>query len=157
MKFKVIELKNIIESDLTNITNIIANHCSRSSMVLHLNGVLGAGKTTFVRAFLANLGYKGRVKSPTYSLIETYEIKDKNITVSHLDLYRLSRVDELYNLGIDDYIHSNSVMLIEWPGHGGELTPIADIAITINVISSELRSLVIKTKDLDVYRKLKQI
>ena len=145
MQFKTYELKNINESSLAAITNVLAIYCQKNNLVVHLCGVLGAGKTTFVRSFLSSMGYNGKVKSPTYSLVETYDIEEKNIKVVHADLYRVSRVDELYHIGINDYINTNNVMFIEWPEHGGQFTPKPDVIITVKVISSDLRDLHINT------------
>ena len=80
--------------------------------VIYLEGDLGAGKTTFTRGFLRSRGYEGTVKSPTYSLVETYELG--GITVHHFDMYRLSCEDELYDLGWDDYLARNAVIVCEW-------------------------------------------
>jgi len=70
---------------------------------VHLSGELGAGKSTFVRAALAALGYKGNVKSPTFSLLETYHFND--MLIHHMDLYRLNHPEELEYLGFRDYVN----------------------------------------------------
>lgn len=87
-------------------------------LVVWLEGDLGAGKTTFARAFLHALGYKGRVKSPTYGLLEQYQLP--SLQVLHMDLYRISDPGELEYLGIEDMLDEKTVLLVEWPDRGGE-------------------------------------
>jgi tRNA threonylcarbamoyladenosine biosynthesis protein TsaE len=85
--------------------------------VIYLSGDLGAGKTTFVRAVLNSLGVSGSIKSPTYTLIESYFIN--HIYFHHLDLYRLKDPSELEYLGVADLLDKNkNILLIEWPEQG---------------------------------------
>lgn len=81
-------------------------------IVIFLEGELGAGKTTFVRGFLRGLGCNHPVKSPTFTLVETYECQHKHIV--HVDLYRLNTVAELEAIGFRDYLTENSITLVEW-------------------------------------------
>ncbi len=78
-----------------------------------LEGNLGAGKTTFVKAFAKTLGFKGQVSSPSFSIVNEYELL--NGKIYHFDLYRLKQEEELYEIGFDDYLHSGNYCLIEWP------------------------------------------
>ena len=97
--------------------------------VVHLRGELGAGKTTLVREILSALGYPGTVKSPTYSLYETYCVNGR--TVHHLDLYRLTDPEELDYIGFRDLLDAD-LLLIEWPERGAEHVPRASLTILID-------------------------
>ena len=93
-------------------------------MVIFLEGDLGAGKTAFARALLNALGYREKVKSPTYGLMELYQLE--YLQVIHLDLYRIGDPGELEFLGLEDLIDENSIVLVEWPERGEGWLPEAD-------------------------------
>ena len=101
-----------------------------SPAVIYLRGQLGAGKTTFSRGFLRGRGHLGSVKSPTYTLVEPYEAVLGG-PVFHLDLYRLGGGQELAYLGIDDYLATRSVLLIEWPERAERELPAPTIDLTL--------------------------
>ena len=92
--------------------------------VLERAGDLGAGKTTFARGFLRELGVSGQIRSPSYALLETYEAGGWQVL--HLDLYRLLDPEELENLGVRDYHEGRCLWLVEWPGKGEGYLPRAD-------------------------------
>lgn len=96
-------------------------------LLIFLHGELGAGKTTFARGILHSLGYAGKVKSPTYTLVEPYDLP--LFTLFHFDLYRLLHPDELFHLGIEEYVSPYSVCLVEWPEKARSVLPPADLNI----------------------------
>lgn len=98
-------------------------------MVIYLHGDLGAGKTSFARAFLRALGVGERVKSPTYSLIESYRVADR--IAWHLDLYRIADPGELEWLGLDALSDPSALVLVEWPERGKGALPPADLQLDL--------------------------
>lgn len=98
-------------------------------LVIYLHGDLGAGKTTLVRGMLRGLGFAGRVKSPTYTLLETYDAG--GFALCHFDLYRLNDADEWEAAGFRDELNGENIFLIEWPNQAQGLLPPADWDITL--------------------------
>jgi tRNA threonylcarbamoyladenosine biosynthesis protein TsaE len=98
-------------------------------LVIELNGDLGAGKTTLVRGFLRECGVGGPVRSPTYTLVESYVLG--STTFIHLDLYRLRDPSELENLGLRDWAERGYLWLVEWPERGAGKLPAADVSVRL--------------------------
>lgn len=103
---------------------------ARAGGMVHLVGELGAGKTTFARALLHALGVVGRVKSPTYSLIESYRFDGRD--AHHIDLYRIAAPEELDWLGLGDLWGGSPLVLIEWPERGAGRLPPPDIVLSLD-------------------------
>lgn len=102
----------------------------RGGAVVHLSGALGAGKTTLVRGLLRALGHTGTVKSPTYTLMESYELGP--LTVAHVDLYRIRAGAELDYLDLRERMQPGALCLIEWPERGADYLPAPDLHVRID-------------------------
>jgi len=101
-------------------------------MIIYLRGELGAGKTSLVRYTLKELGYKGRVKSPTYTLVEHYHIA--GLDLRHFDLYRLNNTEEWDSAGFREEIDGSNIILVEWPEKAQASIPHADLEISFKIL-----------------------
>lgn len=128
MNKQKVQLANELATETLG-ASLASNLPETGDFVIYLHGELGAGKTTFSRGFLKHLGHRGTVKSPTYTLIESYLLTEKK--VHHLDLYRLSDPEELEFLGFRDLLTGDAVFLIEWPERGEGFLPEADLHVRL--------------------------
>ena len=130
------------------ISNFISKKNNSYPFLIFLIGELGAGKTTLCKGILRGLGHKGVVKSPTYNIVETYEIS--GFLIFHFDFYQISYPKELSNIGIQEYLDTNNgVSIIEWPEKMISFLPDPDLEIILNHSENneEERTLEIKSKD----------
>ena len=110
-----------------------------------LYGAMGAGKTTFTKAFCYYLGVKNATSSPTFSLVNDYVFKENNIEkhIYHIDLYRLKNLDEALDIGIEDYLYDDNYCLIEWPQIIEPLLDETVLKISIEITGKSARKVVI--------------
>jgi tRNA threonylcarbamoyladenosine biosynthesis protein TsaE len=108
--------------------------------VLHLRGDLGAGKTTLVRGLLRALGYAGRVKSPSYTLVEPYELS--SLHFYHFDFYRFKDRSEWLSSGFREYFNPHSACVVEWPEKAGDLLAPPDLDVQLQFVASGRHALV---------------
>src|SRR5262245_13374685 len=108
--------------------------CLQPGMAVYLSGALGAGKTTLARGILRGLGYKGRVKSPTFALVEPYEVS--RLYLYHFDFYRFTDPREVAESGFREYFRPDSLCLVEWPEKAAGMLPASDLTIRIEAARS---------------------
>jgi len=125
---------HVNESELQLLAERLAKQ-SKPGSIIYLKGQLGAGKTTFARAFIRACGFTGKIKSPTFTLVEGYEIDGKSIY--HFDLYRLKGEEELEYIGLQDYFTAESICLIEWPEKAQSTLPSSTVCCTITIAEQE--------------------
>lgn len=113
-------------------------------LTLYLQGPLGAGKTTWVRGLLQGLGYNQTVKSPTYTLVESYELS--GFQLFHFDLYRFADPNEWIHLGVEDYFIPEAICVIEWPEQGGDRLPPPDFIFSLTITKDFSRKFQVEAK-----------
>lgn len=125
-------MNKVIETE-TDMLNFAAEFAANiaAPAVIFLQGDLGAGKTTFTRGLLQAWGHQGKVKSPTFTIVEPYQLQTSQIF--HFDLYRINDAEELELMGIRDYFTDDAICIIEWPEKAPGLLPKADYTINIAI------------------------
>jgi tRNA threonylcarbamoyladenosine biosynthesis protein TsaE len=117
------------EADMVALGKRLARGLDRIRL-LYLRGALGSGKTTLVRGILRGLGHHGAVKSPTFTLVESYQLERD---VHHFDLYRLKDPEELEFLGVRDYVQGDNLCIVEWPERAGKVLSAPDVDVMIGI------------------------
>ena len=130
-----------VEDDTREFAARLARQPAIRNVFIELHGDLGAGKTTFVRHLLRALGVQGRVKSPTYAVVEPYEVG--RLSIWHFDFYRFSDPREWEDAGFRDLFASPGLKLAEWPEQAGGWLPLADLVLRIEVQTDESRQVTI--------------
>ena len=115
----------------------LARHAGLADAYVELHGPLGAGKTTFVRHLLRALGVTGLIKSPTYAVVETYELADH--AISHFDFYRFDDPQEWEDAGLRDLFGAPGLKLVEWAEKAEPLLPVPDLRVTITPHDGTIR------------------
>ena len=127
----------------------MAGRPAASNALIELKGDLGAGKTTFVRHLLAALGVQGRIKSPTYAVVEPYALEtgaNSGLNIWHFDFYRFNDPREWEEAGFRDIFASPGLKLVEWPDKAGDYLPQADLVLTIEVVGDDTRQVTLTTQ-----------
>jgi tRNA threonylcarbamoyladenosine biosynthesis protein TsaE len=134
-------MKRILTYHLDDIDQAVDFLLSQVSFgnIVAVDGAMGSGKTTLIKAAVKRLGTSDSISSPTFSIVNTYQTKGG--MVHHFDLYRLNTTQELVDLGFDIYLDSNSLVLIEWPELAMPLLPQNTVKMTISINSDNSRSL----------------
>ena len=132
MEIKIKSIDTIRESAREFIENI------GESKVFAFYGKMGAGKTTFVKAICEGLGVEDVITSPTFAIVNEYEAKGQPIF--HFDFYRIKKLDEVYDMGYEDYFYSGALCFIEWPELIEELLPEDAVKVTIGVNDNDERT-----------------
>lgn len=126
---------SLIDEEATQALGKSLARCLQAGLTIYLHGDLGAGKTALTRALLHGAGHQGKVKSPTYTLAEPYQItlNDKACKVMHFDLYRMSSPEEFIEAGFRDEFNANTICIIEWPEKAEGLLPRPDLDIYLSI------------------------
>ena len=135
MEITISNLDNIRESAREFINNI------GSHKVFAFYGKMGAGKTTFIKAICEELGVDDVITSPTFAIINEYSGKDE--TIYHFDFYRIKKLEEVYDMGYEDYFYSGALCFIEWPELVEELLPLDAKKVTITENADGSRTIVL--------------
>ena len=138
-------MKNIIINKLENIREAAAWFLSMidDNTVFAFNGNMGAGKTTFIKSVCEELGVEDVINSPTFSIINEYRSETTGELIYHFDFYRINKINEAYDMGIEDYFYSGALCFIEWPEKIQELLPENTVFIDIIEQPDGSRSLTI--------------
>ena len=128
------------EAATAAVARALARALTHAKFTLHLHGDLGAGKTTFTRYLLQAWGISGRIKSPTYTLVEEYALPDGRLAM-HLDLYRFSSADEWTDAGLDELENKDVLLIVEWANRAQDLIAMPDLTCHLTTPTELSRNL----------------
>jgi tRNA threonylcarbamoyladenosine biosynthesis protein TsaE len=131
--FKIDEIQNVAKE----IIQLIGKF-----KVIAFSGDLGAGKTTMINTICHELGVKQHVTSPTYAIIQEYQVG--NVIIYHMDLYRIKSIDEAIDAGIEDCLYSGNLCLVEWPQKASSLFPKETVFISLQTLPRNTRKLIVE-------------
>lgn len=134
------------ESATQRFAAVLAKSSALRNAFIELRGELGAGKTTLVRHLLRALGVTGRVKSPTYAVVEPYELPELQLNVWHFDFYRFSDPREWEDAGFRDIFASSGLKLAEWPEKAIGFLPRADLIIALDAVTETSRQVTLSAQ-----------
>ncbi|MBQ0786216.1 MAG: tRNA (adenosine(37)-N6)-threonylcarbamoyltransferase complex ATPase subunit type 1 TsaE [Oceanihabitans sp.] len=132
LEYTIKDLDKVVETLLNN----------RDNKIILFHGAMGVGKTTLIKALVKAIGSADEVQSPTYSLVNEYQLPDTSIF--HFDLYRVNTIDELYNFGFEEYLQENHWVFIEWPELAMEFMPEKVTNVFLELTPNESRKITIK-------------
>ena len=112
-------------------------------------GKMGAGKTTFIKAICEALGVTDVITSPTFAIVNEYRSEEDNELIYHFDFYRIKKLEEVYDMGYEDYFYSGALCFIEWPELVEELLPMDAVMVCIEVAEDESRTVTMGPLELD--------
>ncbi len=135
------------------VADVLGKYIDKEPFLCFLQGNLGAGKTTLMRYFLASLGYTGKVKSPTFTIVETYDLP--KFQINHFDLYRIADPEELYFIGIDEYL-SSGINVVEWPEKAQDILSFPDLVLELK-LKGDKRSISFSSDNKNNIAKLEQL
>ncbi|MBO5611699.1 MAG: tRNA (adenosine(37)-N6)-threonylcarbamoyltransferase complex ATPase subunit type 1 TsaE [Prevotella sp.] len=140
MVIRIDNIENIGEAAKTFIQAIGENK------IFAFYGKMGSGKTTFIKAICEQLGVEDVITSPTFAIVNEYNYNDNSIsnTIYHFDFYRIRRIEEVYDMGFEDYFYSGALCFIEWPELIEDLLPIDAVKVKINAIDDNTREVTIE-------------
>ena len=140
MVIRIDNIENIGEAAKTFIKAIGENK------IFAFYGKMGSGKTTFIKAICEQLGVEDVITSPTFAIVNEYNYNDNSIsnTIYHFDFYRIRRIEEVYDMGFEDYFYSGALCFIEWPELIEDLLPIDAVKVKINAVDDNTREVTIE-------------
>lgn len=139
MKQIVIAEESSLKSVVEEVLPFLKDH-----RIVCFDGEMGAGKTTFIKVLCEALGVEDAMSSPTFSIVNEYRDAD-DLPIYHFDFYRVEKLQEAVDIGVEEYFYSGDLCLIEWPGMIKELIPENHLEISIKLVGDNSREMIIKS------------